>query len=101
MLDPINDRLGGGSILRDLRNGQYDRVINLLASGLLCGVLWEFWNYWSLAKWIYTVPILPNLKVFEMPLPGYLGFPAFALECFTMYVFVRRLAIRSGRAIAL
>jgi hypothetical protein len=24
-----------------------------------------------------------------MPAPGYLGFPAFAVECFTMYVFVR------------
>jgi hypothetical protein len=29
-----------------------------------------------------------------MPVPGYLGFPAFALECFTMYVFVRALFLR-------
>ncbi len=58
-------------------------------SGLLCGVLWEFWNYWARAKWHYTVPILENLKMFEMPLPGYLGFPPFAVECFTMYVFAR------------
>jgi len=32
---------------------------------------------------------MENLKIFEMPVPGYLGFPAFALECFTMYVFIR------------
>ena len=51
-------------------------------------MLWEFWNYWSRAKWHYTVPIMEHLKIFEMPVPGYLGFPAFALECFTMYVFV-------------
>jgi hypothetical protein len=57
-------------------------------------VLWEFWNYWAGAKWHYTVPIMENLKIFEMPVPGYLGFPAFALECFTMYVFVRAIAIR-------
>jgi hypothetical protein len=25
-------------------------------------------------------------KIFEMPAPGYLGFPPFALECFVMYV---------------
>ena len=37
---------------------------------------------------------MENLKIFEMPLPGYLGFPAFALECFTMFVFVRGLAAR-------
>ena len=36
-------------------------------------------------------PIMEHVKIFEMPLPGYLGFPAFALECFTMYVFVRAL----------
>jgi len=38
-------------------------------------------------------------KIFEMPLPGYFGFPPFALECFTMYVLVRRLVTRGGRAI--
>ena len=61
-------------------------------------MLWEFWNYWSRAKWHYTVPIMEHVKIFEMPLPGYLGFPAFALECFTMYVFVRAVRIRPAEA---
>jgi hypothetical protein len=94
LLDPINHRLGGESLARDLQNGRTDRLQNLVLSGLLCGVLWEFWNYWARAKWHYTVPIMENLKIFEMPVPGYLGFPAFALECFTMYVFVRLMASR-------
>ena len=64
-------------------------------------MLWEFWNFWSRAKWHYTVPIMERWKIFEMPLPGYFGFPPFALECFTMYVFVRRLVTRGGRTIAL
>ena len=84
LLDPINARLGAETLTRE-------RVINLSWSGLLCGVLWELWNFWSRAKWHYTVPIMEHLKIFEMPVPGYLGFPAFALECFTMYVFVRAL----------
>jgi len=29
------------------------------------------------------------VKVFEMPLAGYLGFPAFAVECFALLNFVR------------
>jgi hypothetical protein len=58
-------------------------------------------DYWARAKWQYTVPIMENLKIFEMPLPGYLGFPALALECFTMYVFVQSLIGRPGRPIAL
>lgn len=94
LLDPINARLGGESLLADLRAGQRDRLINLVLSGFLCGLLWEFWNYWCRAKWHYTVPIMEHLKIFEMPAPGYLGFPAFALECFTMYVFARCLYVR-------
>jgi hypothetical protein len=94
LLDPLNARIGGDSLLADLRAGRSDRLINLAVSGLLCGVLWEFWNYWAGAKWHYTVPIMENTKVFEMPVPGYLGFPAFALECFTMYVFARAIFLR-------
>jgi len=101
LLDPINARLGAESLWADWRAGRRDRLINLVLSGFLCGVLWEFWNYWSRAKWIYSVPIMERFKIFEMPLPGYFGFPAFALECFTLYVFLRRLVTRGGRPIAL
>jgi hypothetical protein len=95
LLDPINAWLGAPSLFTRPRAGNRDLLINLMASGLLCGLLWEFWNYWSRAKWHYTVPIMEHVKLFEMPLPGFLGFPAFALECFTMYVFVRQLARRA------
>jgi hypothetical protein len=101
LLDPVNAHLGAESLWREWRAGRRDRLINLMLSGFLCGVLWELWNYWSHAKWIYTVPIMEHLKIFEMPVPGYLGFPAFALECFAMYVFIRRLFTRGGRAVAL
>jgi len=82
LLDPLNGRFGAESLT-------LPRSLNLAFAGLICGVVWEFWNYWARTKWIYDVPILQNVKMFEMPLPGYLGFPAFALECFTMYVMVR------------
>jgi hypothetical protein len=91
LLDPINARLGGDSLFADVRARRFDRAINLLIGGFLCGLLWESANYWSRAKWLYTVPIMEHVKLFEMPLPGYLGFPVFAAECFTMYVFVRLL----------
>jgi hypothetical protein len=102
LLDPINFRMGLPSLLGDFANGRFDRLKNLILSGFLCGILWEFWNYWASAKWHYTVPILEQFKIFEMPVPGYFGFPAFALECFTMYVFVRGIAARHlNRTIAL
>ena len=90
LLDPLNARLGAEALTRDWREGRTDRVINLMLAGLVCGLLWESWNYWARTKWIYSVPILERFKVFEMPVAGYLGFPAFALECFTMYAIVRR-----------
>jgi hypothetical protein len=88
LLDPLNGVMRGESLLRDWQNGERSRIASLCVSGVVCGFLWEFWNYWAGAKWNYTFPIAQSWKVFEMPLPGYLGFPAFALECFVMYEFV-------------
>jgi hypothetical protein len=100
LLDPINASRGAESLWMDVRHRLSDRIVNLSLSGVLCGVLWEFWNFWARAKWHYAVPIMERWKIFEMPVPGYFGFPAFALECFTMYVFVRSFLLRGGRAIA-
>ena len=89
LLEPLNSRAGRPSWLADLRGGNASRLFGLLGAGLVCGVLWEFWNYWAATKWTYTVPYVGGLKIFEMPVLGYLGFPAFALECFAMYHWLR------------
>ena len=96
LLDPINARLGAESLRGDLRAGHSGRLKNLLLSGLVCGLLWECWNYWARTKWVYTVPVPPDIKLFEMPLAGYLGFPAFAVECFVLYIFVRQCVWRGS-----
>lgn len=84
LLDPINARLGADWLFAGRAGLWPTRAGSLMLSGLICGFLWEFWNYWARARWVYNVPILPDVKIFEMPVLGYLGFPAFALECFTM-----------------
>lgn len=89
-LDPINARLGAPSLIREWEEGRLGRTLALLAGGAVCGVLWEFWNYWAGGKWIYAVPILGDIKIFEMPVVGFLGFPPFCLECFVLYQFARR-----------
>jgi hypothetical protein len=86
LLDPINYRLGLPSLIGDLQQGWRSRFYALLASGFVCGWYWEFWNYWAAAKWLYIFPMFQQFKIFEMPVPGYLGFLPFALECFVMYV---------------
>jgi hypothetical protein len=91
LLDPLNAVRGWPSIVGDLARGDLRRLLALLASGFLCGFLWEFWNYWALSKWTYTVPYFGSVKIFEMPVLGFLGFPPFAIECWAMYIFVRSL----------
>jgi hypothetical protein len=86
LLDPVNHRLGLPSFLGDLSDGFLRRLYGFLGAGWICGWLWEFWNYWAQAKWHYTFPMFQQLKIFEMPVPGYLGFLPFSLECFVMYV---------------
>ena len=86
LLDPLNRRMGLPSILGDFMVGRRGRFYSLLLAGFFCGWFWEFWNYWASAKWHYIFPMFHQWKVFEMPLPGYLGFLPFAVECFVMYV---------------
>ena len=85
LLEPLNYRRGLPSWLGDLAKGDASRLLALLGSGAICGVLWELWNYWAATRWIYTVPYLGGVKIFEMPVLGYLGFPPFALEAYAMY----------------
>lgn len=89
LLEPLNYRRGRPSSLGALARGDASLPAALLASGALCGLLWEFWNYWAATKWTYTVPYLGAVKLFEMPILGYLGFPPFAIECYAMYVWLR------------
>jgi hypothetical protein len=92
LLDPLNARAGRPSFLAAWRAGDRAFVGKWLIAGIVCGLLWEFWNYWALAKWRYVgVPVFPSIRLFEMPVAGYLGFPPFALEVFAMYHFVRPL----------
>jgi hypothetical protein len=86
LLEPINYRLHLPSFLGDLARGYRGRLYSFLASGWVCGWLWEFWNYWARTGWVYIFPIGQQWKIFQMPAPGYLAFPVYALECFAMYV---------------
>jgi len=95
LLDPLNYRFAGKSLLKDLEDGIPRKICLFLVAGLICGFLWEFWNFWALSKWIYTVPFFEGTRGFEMPFPGFLGFPPFAVQVYVMYNFIS--LFRSGR----
>src|SRR4029078_12925006 len=80
---------GGDSLLGDLARGRPRRLLALLAGGALAGLVWELFNYWARCKWIYTVPFFDRLKLFEMPVAGFLGFPMLALSAFSTWSCLR------------
>jgi hypothetical protein len=89
LLEPWNRRHARRSYLRDLEHGEAGPLLQALAAGLACGVLWEAWNYWARTRWIYTVPFFDELKLFEMPPLGFLGFPPFAVASLVLVRFLR------------
>jgi hypothetical protein len=96
LLEPINYHWGGRSLLRDLEQGNPKKIYILLLGGLLCGLLWELWNFWAYSKWVYTVPFFEEAKGFEMPCLGFLGFLPFAIECYVTYNFISLYRFKRG-----
>jgi hypothetical protein len=88
ILDPLNVHLKNRSLLENLAQGDWRPVVSLATGCLVCGFFWEMWNFYSYPKWIYRLPFAEFLHIFEMPLPGYSGYPAFSLELFAFYHFV-------------
>ncbi len=82
VFDPIARALGGDALSADVARGDWRRTIAWMAAGLTCGLLWEMWNVRAMPKWVYDVPFVDTVHLFEMPLPGYGGYLPFGLEVF-------------------
>ena len=81
----INFRLGRKGILTGIAERGLGKLYRLAAAGMICGLLWECWNYWARSKWIYEIPFFGESPLFEMPIAGFLGFPPFAIAYHEMY----------------
>ncbi len=73
--------LGRPHLLTPLRRGDWRPIWLAALAALLCGLLWEMWNWHSLARWEYAVPYVHRFEIFEMPLLGYAGYLPFGLQC--------------------
>ena len=97
LLEPFNYRYSEASLLRQWERGSMGMLVRLLVGGMLCGLVWEAFNIRALTKWVYTVPFFEELKLFEMPLAGFLGFPPFAVECYVIVCFIGTFRTSRGR----
>jgi hypothetical protein len=97
LIEPLNRRLGYRSLLDNLARGDWRPVIALGLGALICGFFWEMWNFFSYPKWVYRIPYAAWLRLFEMPLAGYLGYLPFSLELFALYHLVTGLLLPASR----
>ncbi|MBT8401374.1 MAG: hypothetical protein KJO98_12920 [Rhodothermia bacterium] len=84
LIEPLNQQLGRSSLFNYLGRGNWRPVISLALGALLCGLFWEFWNFYSYPKWIYDTPGVNWAHVFEMPVLGYIGYLPFGLALYAM-----------------
>jgi hypothetical protein len=91
LLEPINLWLGHHSLTEWTARGDWRPVVSLFLGGLMTGFFWEMWNFFAYPKWVYQIPGVGFLHIFEMPILGYLGYLPFALELYALYHFVQGL----------
>lgn len=84
LCDGLVGYFGGRSLVEEISQFKFRLSIELAIAGLLCGFLWEFWNYWASPKWIYHVPPFDFLHLFEMPLLGYGGYLPFSWSVYQL-----------------
>ncbi|MCP4751442.1 MAG: hypothetical protein GY866_11145 [Proteobacteria bacterium] len=72
---------GQRHVLSNTVQGDWSFAVASALAALLCGGFWEMWNFYSLTKWEYAVPLVHKFQVFEMPILGYAGYLPFGLEC--------------------
>jgi len=78
-------------ILAEITDGDWSGAVAAALAAIFCGWFWEMWNYFSLAKWKYSIPLVHRFQVFEMPVLGYAGYFPFGLECMVIGIMVDRL----------
>ena len=79
---------GEKSVLEDMRQGNWSPVLLPALSGLICGLFWEMWNFYSLAHWKYIIPHVHGIQLFEMPILGYFGYFPFGISCMALIQFL-------------
>ena len=68
-------------VLDSVVDGNWSVFIRFSLAALVCGLCWETWNYYALAKWVYSVPWVHGFQIWEMPVIGFAGYLPFGVEC--------------------
>ncbi len=81
ILTALQHLAGRPTLFTAMAVGDWRPAVSAATAALLCGFFWEMWNFFSQAKWIYSIPYVYRFKLFEMPILGYMGYLPFGLLC--------------------
>ena len=81
LAEPLNLKLGLPSLLREWEGGLPEKTLRLAAAGLLCGLLWNWWNKAAGSGWEYALPG----PLSALPAAAYAGFPVLALAAYSLH----------------
>jgi hypothetical protein len=98
IVEPFIYSLGYPSLLAKVKKGDWTLPVAIMLATVVTGIFWEMWNFYSLPKWVYTVPYVGFWKIFEMPLLGYFGYPFFGLIVYSFTIFMFSILANSETA---
>jgi len=81
LAEPLNLRLGLPSLLREWEGGLPEKTLRLAASGLICGLLCNWWNMAAGSGWEF---ILPGPVFSGLPVAVYAGLPIAGLAAYSV-----------------
>jgi len=87
---------GERHILSAAADGDWSGIAASALAAFFCGFFWEMWNFYSLAKWRYSIPYVDRFHLFEMPVLGYTGYLPFGLECVAVAGLLSRVLTESS-----
>src|SRR2546426_8610636 len=73
------------SLFGDMARGEWGRIVRLMGGGPGGGGPWGSLNHLPPRQKVYTLALLSDAELFKMPPVGFLGFPFFALEVWSLY----------------
>ena len=85
------------SVLDPVAQGNWSTFFRFGLASLICGFCWETWNYYALAKWVYSVPWTHRFLIWEMPLIGFAGYLPFGVECAAVTAWILPALTGGGR----
>lgn len=101
IISVVLENLGIWTPFTPVKDGNWSPLLKYALTYVIYGFLLEFWNYYNSihvsadpsdiiaytpAHWVYSLPFVNVLHVFEMPLLGFLGYVPFGIYCASYWI---------------